>query len=83
MSQKYNWKSSENGNWEINFETCEIFLVTDEQNHSYVYSNTTIIGTTEILLIAANSPVISLRQKTAVVYERTWAWVANLYKRNE
>ena len=27
-SQKYNWKMTENGNWEINFETCEIFLVT-------------------------------------------------------
>lgn len=27
-SQKYNWEMSENGNWEINFETCEIFLVT-------------------------------------------------------
>ena len=27
MSQKYNWESAENGNWEINFETCEIFLV--------------------------------------------------------
>ena len=28
MSQKYQWKSAENGNWEINFDTCEIFLVT-------------------------------------------------------
>ena len=27
MSLKYNWESAENGNWEINFETCEIFLV--------------------------------------------------------
>lgn len=27
MSEKYQWESSENGNWEINFETCEIFLV--------------------------------------------------------
>ena len=27
MSQKYNWESLENGNWEINFETCDIFLV--------------------------------------------------------
>ncbi|MBQ9253659.1 MAG: CXXX repeat peptide modification system protein [Bacteroidales bacterium] len=26
MATKYNWESSENGNWEINFETCEIFL---------------------------------------------------------
>lgn len=27
MAQKYQWESTENGNWEINFETCEIFLV--------------------------------------------------------
>ena len=27
-SQKYNWEMTENGNWEIKFETCEIFLVT-------------------------------------------------------
>lgn len=26
MSQKYNWESCENGKWEINFDTCEIFL---------------------------------------------------------
>lgn len=26
MSQKYQWESSEDGNWEINFDTCEIFL---------------------------------------------------------
>lgn len=30
MSQKYNWESVENGNWEINFSTCEIMLVTPE-----------------------------------------------------
>lgn len=29
MSAKYQWESAENGNWEINFETCEIFLVTE------------------------------------------------------
>lgn len=28
MAKKYQWESVENGNWEINFETCEIFLVT-------------------------------------------------------
>lgn len=28
MAQKYQWESAENGNWEINFETCEIYLVT-------------------------------------------------------
>lgn len=26
MSSKYNWESTENGNWEINFDTCEVFL---------------------------------------------------------
>jgi len=26
--QKYNWESAENGRWQINFDTCEIFLVT-------------------------------------------------------
>ncbi len=28
MSQKYQWESADGGNWEINFETCEILLVT-------------------------------------------------------
>lgn len=27
MAQKYQWESAEKGNWEINFDTCEIFLV--------------------------------------------------------
>ncbi|MBO6190143.1 MAG: CXXX repeat peptide modification system protein [Alloprevotella sp.] len=27
MAQKYQWESAEGGNWEINFETCEINLV--------------------------------------------------------
>jgi CXXX repeat modification system protein len=27
MSQKYQWESSANGKWEINFETNEIYLV--------------------------------------------------------
>ena len=26
--EKYNWESAENGRWQINFDTCEIFLVT-------------------------------------------------------
>lgn len=30
MAQKYNWESAENGHWEINFDTCEIILVTPE-----------------------------------------------------
>lgn len=29
MSNKYQWESAENGNWEINFETCDIYLVTE------------------------------------------------------
>ena len=28
MAQQYNWESAEGGNWEINFDTCEIYLVT-------------------------------------------------------
>jgi len=27
MSEKYQWESHENGNWEIDFSTCEIYLV--------------------------------------------------------
>ena len=27
MAQKYQWESVEGGNWEINFDTCEIMLV--------------------------------------------------------
>ena len=27
MAQKYKWESAANGNWEINFETNEIYLV--------------------------------------------------------
>lgn len=27
MSDKCQWESAEGGNWEINFETCEIYLV--------------------------------------------------------
>ena len=29
-SAKYQWKNVENGNWEIDFATCEIYLVTPE-----------------------------------------------------
>lgn len=31
MSQKYQWERVENGNWEINFDTCEIYLVEGEK----------------------------------------------------
>lgn len=27
MSQKYNWESIEGSNWEIDFDTCDIYLV--------------------------------------------------------
>ena len=27
MSQQYNWESADGGNWEIDFDTCNIFLV--------------------------------------------------------
>lgn len=30
MATHYCWESAPNGNWEIDFETCEIFLVTPE-----------------------------------------------------
>lgn len=30
MAQKYQWESAEGGHWEINFDTCEIVLVTPE-----------------------------------------------------
>ena len=26
MGAKYQWEGSENGSWEINFDTCEIYL---------------------------------------------------------
>ena len=29
MGEKYNWESVEVGNWEIDFETCNIYLVTE------------------------------------------------------
>ena len=27
MGEKYQWESIDGGNWEINFDTCEIYLV--------------------------------------------------------
>ena len=30
MGEKYQWESSENGNWEINFDTRNIYLVTKQ-----------------------------------------------------
>jgi CXXX repeat modification system protein len=30
MFQKYQWDSSENGNWEINFDTCEVYLLEEQ-----------------------------------------------------
>lgn len=28
MSEKYQWESIDGGNWEIDFDTCEIYLIT-------------------------------------------------------
>lgn len=30
MAEKYRWESAENGNWEIDFNDCTIYLVTPE-----------------------------------------------------
>lgn len=30
MSEKYSWESAENGHWEIDFNNCNIYLVTPE-----------------------------------------------------
>lgn len=30
MSEKYNWESAEGCNWEIDFDTCSIYLVTEQ-----------------------------------------------------
>lgn len=27
MGKKYNWESAPNGNWSINFDTCDIYLI--------------------------------------------------------
>ncbi|MBS5528443.1 MAG: CXXX repeat peptide modification system protein [Prevotella sp.] len=29
MAEKYQWESTESGSWEINFDTCDIYLVTN------------------------------------------------------
>ena len=29
MGKKYQWESVDNGRWKINFDTCDIFLVTE------------------------------------------------------
>lgn len=31
MAKKYQWPIIEKGNWEIDFETCDIYLVTSEE----------------------------------------------------
>lgn len=30
MGEKYQWESADNGNWEIDFDSCTIYLVTPE-----------------------------------------------------
>lgn len=29
MESKYNWESAENGNWEIDFQNCTVYLITE------------------------------------------------------
>lgn len=29
MSEKYQWESIDGGNWEIDFDTCEVYLITE------------------------------------------------------
>ena len=29
MSEKYQWESIDGGNWETDFDTCEIYLITE------------------------------------------------------
>lgn len=29
MAEKYQWESIDGGNWEIDFDTCEIYLITE------------------------------------------------------
>lgn len=31
MAAKYQWESAENGNWEISFNDCKIYLVTPDE----------------------------------------------------
>lgn len=31
MASKYRWESEEDGHWEINFDTCEILLVSPDK----------------------------------------------------
>ena len=32
MADKYQWETVENGNWEINFDTCEISLISEQES---------------------------------------------------
>lgn len=31
MFEKYQWESCEDGNWEINFDTCDIYLICNNE----------------------------------------------------
>lgn len=31
MSEKYKWESSDEGSWEIDFQTCDIYLVSNKK----------------------------------------------------
>lgn len=30
MSQKYQWEKTKHGRWQINFETCEVYLIDND-----------------------------------------------------
>ena len=30
MAQKYQWEKTENGRWQINFESCEVYLIDND-----------------------------------------------------
>ena len=43
MAQKYNWESADGGNWEINFTTCDIYLVTNDRPPRHDYTINTLL----------------------------------------
>ena len=54
MAGKYQWETADGGNWEINFDTCEIALwPTDKRTSPMIHPmiHPLFIGTTELLLI--------------------------------
>lgn len=49
--EKYNWESAENGRRKIDFESCEIYLVTQKISTNKMHTQLLFIGTTELLLV--------------------------------